>query len=78
MCVSGDPYASRDNLVRLLNARPLSIERMGTDHYGRTLALVGAGGRDVSCGQVVAGEAIYIEKWDNDHRLAKICPTVRP
>jgi endonuclease YncB( thermonuclease family) len=30
--------AARDRLVALLNARPVTIERTGTDRYGRTLA----------------------------------------
>lgn len=32
---------SRDRLVTLLRARPVTIERKGTDRYGRTLARLG-------------------------------------
>lgn len=33
--------AARDRLVTLLNAGPVTIRRVGTDRYGRTLAYVG-------------------------------------
>ena len=74
ICVDGDPYASRANLARLLSARPLTIERKGTDRYGRTIALVNAGGRDLSCGQLAAGRAVYVRKWDDAGALASFCP----
>ena len=77
ICVDGDPYASRANLQRLLTARPLTIERKGTDKYGRTIALVRAGGHDLSCSQIKAGRAVYVHKWDNGSAVANICPAVR-
>ena len=33
--------AARDRLVQLLNARPVTIRRTGTDRFGRTLARLG-------------------------------------
>lgn len=39
--------AARDLLLALLNGGELAIERHGRDDYGRTLARVSAGGRDV-------------------------------
>jgi len=39
-------YRSRDALRGLLASGPVKIERLGTDRYGRTLALVSVGGID--------------------------------
>lgn len=47
-CVEGDPYASTSNLAAAMTGK-LTINRIGEDHYGRTLAVVGA----------VAGWAAY-------------------
>lgn len=72
-CVPGDPFASTNNLARLMGSGPLDIERVGMDHYGRTLALVKAGNVDLSCGQLRNGFAIYKPRWDNGGRLATRC-----
>lgn len=76
VCVAGDPYKSKTNLVRLLRAGPYRIERVGMDRYGRTLATVSANGRDVSCAQIEAGMAVYVAKWDNGKRIAHLCKAV--
>jgi endonuclease YncB( thermonuclease family) len=47
---------------------------MGTDRYGRTLATVSGPAGDLSCGQLKAGLAIYKPRWDNQHRVASLCP----
>jgi endonuclease YncB( thermonuclease family) len=69
-CVVGDPFASRDSLARALVA-PIAIERVGRDHYGRTLALVTARDRDLSCGQLRRGQAQYRSDWDVDGRVGR-------
>lgn len=74
VCVTGDPYASRANMIRLLQARPLTIRRFGADRYGRTLAMISAGGQDISCAQIKQRAAVYVARWDNDKALAKACP----
>ncbi|MFT4091868.1 MAG: thermonuclease family protein [Asticcacaulis sp.] len=73
VCVEGNPIASRDNLRAAVKGKTLSIERVGKDRYGRTLALVKAGGVDLSCYQVRTGHAVYVAKWDNGKRLARVC-----
>lgn len=73
MCAPGDPLASKAAIATLLRRRPLTIMRIGRDRYGRTLALVSAGGQDLSCAQLRSGQAIYVEKWDDGRRLAKAC-----
>ncbi|EGF92464.1 nuclease family protein [Asticcacaulis biprosthecium C19] len=73
VCVAGDPKASKANLVRLMKVGPYKIERVGTDRYGRTLALVTAGGVDVGCAQLKAGQAVYVAKWDKGGRVRKAC-----
>lgn len=71
-CAPGDGQASKRNLQRLLNGS-VRIERITRDRYGRTVAQVYAGGRNVACGQLRDGMAIYKPAWDNGRRLAKEC-----
>ena len=49
---------AKERLRALLNSGPLSIERQGTDRYGRTLARVYAGGVDV--GQALLAEGYVL------------------
>ncbi|WP_337587959.1 thermonuclease family protein [Sphingobium sp. DC-2] len=44
------------------------LQRIGQDCYGRTLAQVYAGGRNVACEQLRRGQAQYVAKWDRDQR----------
>lgn len=74
ICVPGDPYASRASMIRLLKARPLTIRRFGTDRYGRTLAMISAGGHDLSCAQIKQRAAVYVARWDNGGAVGKTCP----
>ncbi|MCP5399158.1 MAG: thermonuclease family protein [Sphingomonas sp.] len=73
ICVSGDPYAATSSLKSALSFS-MSIERLGKDHYGRTIAaMVGEKG-DLSCHQLQTGHAIYKPAWDNGKRIARTCP----
>ena len=71
ICVAGDPYASRDNLVRLLRRGDIEIIPLKTDRYGRTVAQVTAGGLDLSCAQLDYAE--YVSRWDEGGRTAAAC-----
>lgn len=73
-CAPGDPFASTESLRRALGHGRITIERVGTDRYGRTLALVKAGATDLSCWQLSHGQAIYKPNWDDGAQLARICP----
>jgi endonuclease YncB( thermonuclease family) len=72
-CVPGDPYTSMRSLERAMRGG-VRIQRVGTDRYGRTLALVTGPSGDLSCHQLRSGMAVYREDWDNQHRVAEICP----
>lgn len=74
-CAPGDPYESTRSLeAGMGNGSSLKIENVGTDRYGRTLALVKGQGGDLSCWQLAHGEAIYKPKWDNGGLVAAACP----
>ena len=73
-CAPGDPFASTGSLQKAFGNGPLSIIRLGQDHYGRTLALVRAGETDLSCHQLAGGQAIYVERWDDERAVARTCP----
>lgn len=75
-CAPGDPIASRDNLRRITTNAKLTIERVGKDRYGRTLAVVYAGGVNLSCSQLQGRHAIYRRDWDNGGRIARACPSL--
>lgn len=72
-CVAGDPFASSESLAAALVA-PLSINRVGVDRYGRTLAMVHGSNGDLSCWQLRHHAAIYRADWDNGGRVAAMCP----
>jgi endonuclease YncB( thermonuclease family) len=72
VCVAGDGAASRASLARAL-AGDIRIERIGTDRYRRTLALVSADGHDLSCHQLKQAQAVYVARWDNGRRVARTC-----
>ena len=72
VCVPGDGQASKRSLERILSGR-ITVSRVGRDRYGRTLAQVYSDGRNAACEQIRAGQAVYVERWDNDRRLAREC-----
>lgn len=72
-CVEGDPYASTSSLAAAMTGQ-LSIDRVGEDHYGRTLALVAGSQGDLSCWQLKHKQVVYKPKWDDGFRVARVCP----
>ena len=72
-CAPGDPYAATRSLERALSG-PLTIERVGQDRYGRTLATIGSANGNVSCWQLERGQAVYKPQWDDGLRVARSCP----
>lgn len=73
ICAPGDAYASRGSLGVAI-AETMRITRVGTDRYGRTLALVAGPRGDLSCWQLRRGQAIYKPQWDNGRQVAAKCP----
>lgn len=57
-CTPGDPYASTENLRRLINGGPVQCRQVDTDHYGRAVAMCSAKGQDLSCAQYKGGYAV--------------------
>lgn len=75
LCAPGDPQVSTDSL-RTAMSGALTIQRVGEDRYGRTLALVAGGRGDLSCWQLANGQAIYKPNWDDGGRVARTCPNL--
>lgn len=73
VCAPGDPVASTVSLEAAL-AGSLTIDRVGEDHYGRTLARVAGSKGDLSCWQLAHKQAIYRGDWDDGYRIARTCP----
>jgi endonuclease YncB( thermonuclease family) len=57
-CVPGDPFASTENLRRIVQGRDLDCRKVDIDRYSRTVAFCAIGGRDLSCAQVRGGFAV--------------------
>lgn len=73
LCAPGDPYAATESLRRALSSR-MQIERLGQDHYGRTIAAVKGPKGDLSCIQLERGHALYKPGWDDEGRVVRTCP----
>jgi endonuclease YncB( thermonuclease family) len=58
VCTPGNPFASTANLKQLIGTRALQCRAIDRDRYGREVAYCSAGGRDLSCAQVVDGFAV--------------------
>ena len=71
-CAPGDGEASKRSLQAMIGGR-ISVQRIGQDRYGRTLAQVYADGQNLACEQLRRGQAIYKPNWDNGGLLAADC-----
>lgn len=72
-CAPGNPEASAVSLGNAMTGQ-LTINRVGQDRYGRTLARVAGSAGDLSCWQLERRKAIYKSGWDNGLRVARTCP----
>lgn len=73
-CVPGDPFASTNSLAAAMSSA-MRVGRVGTDRYGRTLAIVESDRGDLSCWQLTHGQATYKFNWDNGLRIMRLCPS---
>lgn len=73
-CVEGDGQAARRALAQAMRGQALTIERLGTDRYGRTIGVVRAGRVNLSCRMIELGQAEYVARWDNGGMVARDCP----
>lgn len=71
-CAPGDGMASKASLAKAVAGR-MRIVRVGTDRYGRTLAMMSGGRGDLSCWQLARGQAVYRADWDDGGRVASAC-----
>lgn len=76
ICAPGDPRAARASLSATLASGPIRVTPIARDRYGRTLAMVSAAGRNLSCSQLARRHAIYRADWDNGSRVANTCPSI--
>lgn len=74
-CAPGDPFSSTSSLQAAIgDGAVLRIRRIGTDRYGRLLAMVFGQGGDLSCWQLAHRQAIYRPRWGNGGAVAATCP----
>jgi endonuclease YncB( thermonuclease family) len=72
-CVAGDPFASAEALKYAIRAGPVRYRTIKRDRYGRAVAVVEAGGVDLSCSQIDRGQAAYVSKWDDGGVIGNSC-----
>jgi len=72
-CVEGDGQAAKRSLATGLRQGRFRFERVGTDHYGRSLVVAWAGGTNLACWQLRRGYAAYVARWDDGGRVAGAC-----
>lgn len=82
-CAPGDPHASREALAVLLRRGRITLELVGTDRWGRNLAVARSTwlamplkvrrSVNLSCAQLAARHAVYVAAWDNGRRIAREC-----
>lgn len=75
-CAPGDPVASKKALEKLVERR-VTISPVTRDRYGRTVAQVYAGDKNLACEQLRRAHATYKSAWDNGRRLAGECKAAR-
>lgn len=71
-CVPASSQQSKESLKHALRD-PITIVPVARDANGRTVAIVYAGGLNMSCEQLRKGMAVYRPAWDMGRRLAKEC-----
>lgn len=76
-CVAGDPHRSKESLRRAMMRPPITIVPIQRDKAGRTVAIVYAGGLNLSCEQLRQRSAVYRSEKDIGRRLAKECRFAR-
>jgi endonuclease YncB( thermonuclease family) len=72
-CVPGDPVASAQSLRQALRNGPVRYMMIKRDRYGRAVAIVTAGGLNLSCWQLSQRQARYMAKWDDGQRIDRAC-----
>jgi endonuclease YncB( thermonuclease family) len=72
-CVAGDPVASTLSLRQAIAGGRVRYRMIKRDRYGRAVAVVEAGGLNLSCWQVQQGQAEYVAKWDDGGVIANSC-----
>ncbi|GAY22683.1 MULTISPECIES: thermonuclease family protein [Sphingobium] len=71
-CPEDSSRRSKESLKHALRD-PITIVPVARDAYGRTVAIVYAGGLNMSCEQLRKGMAVYRPAWDMGRRLAREC-----
>ena len=73
ICVDGDGQASKRSLIDAVRGGPVRYQSVIVDRFGRQVAVVWAGGINLSCWQLQNGHAVYKPKWDNGRLIAREC-----
>jgi endonuclease YncB( thermonuclease family) len=74
VCSDEGARRAKLSLQVAMNGR-VTVSPVTRDRYGRMLAMVSSGGRDLSCWQISQGAARYIASYDNGRRVATSCPS---
>lgn len=72
------PGNARDSVAALSAGLrgALTIQRWGTDRYGRTLGVMRADGQNLACRQIRLKQAVYKPEWDQGDGVRSDCPDI--
>lgn len=73
-CVPGDGEASRRSLQRAVWKGTVRYRVVSRDRFGRSIVMAWAGSENLSCWQLLTGQATYKPRWDDGRHVARTCP----
>lgn len=73
-CAPGDGDISKRSLEQAVRSGPFRYRVVSRDRFGRSVVMAWAGGNNLSCWQLQAGQARYKPGWDNRRLVSRACP----
>jgi endonuclease YncB( thermonuclease family) len=72
-CVSGNGDASKASLRQAVRQGAIRYRFVTRDRFGRAVVVAWAGAVNLSCWQLVQGQAVYKPHWDNGGLIVRAC-----
>jgi endonuclease YncB( thermonuclease family) len=76
VCDDAKAAAATASMQHILSTGVVKLNPVTHDRYGRLVAQVFVGRRDLQCYQLRVRAARYLPKYDNRGRIAKRCPAI--
>ena len=73
VCSDRQARVAKEAMRSALRLGPVRIEPVGRDRYGRLLGMAFAGRVNLNCRMLRISGVRYIQRYDNDRRVARAC-----